>query len=348
MKVKYLLLIPMLLSLFCGGDTLRIAATKSRPTELPAAGLGAYKIILHQQQEQRLGPLELEVEEAWLPVLDGREMTASKYFVYDLDREAFLILHGQESDRLYPASTTKLFTAYVALRYINADQTITVGAERNLVDPESSIAGLEQGDVVTAEELVAAMMLPSGNDATYSLTTAVGRILKNDPDLPAREAVKAFVNMMNIQAKLVGLQDSHFVTPDGFHEDGHYISLGDMVTIAKLAIADPVISAYMGCAEMTLELDGGRQLTMKNTNLLLHAESEYYCTLAKGLKTGYTEEAGNCLLTLCRLGQRQLLIGTFGCPEDTDRFGETLLLLTQAAQVQIPGAQVIPVMLSDE
>lgn len=340
MKLRYLLLIPaVLLSLFLGGTTVGAEPIAAKNQCLGANDPGVRrfeKIILPPESTAvPLPDFQVQMEQSWLPLLENREMTASHYFVYDLDREEYLILSGQGSERVYPASTTKLFTAYVALRYIAPDQQITIGPELGLVDPESSIAGFQVGDVVTVEQLVAAMMLPSGNDATYALTVNAGRRIGGANKSP-QEAIDLFVQMMNIQVSLVGLQDSHFVTPDGMHAEDHYICLDDMVTIAKLALADPVIASVVDEQKMELPLRN-RNLKMENTNLLLHTDSEYYCKYAVGLKTGYTSNAGNCLLTVCQQGQRRLLIGVFGCPGEFDRFTETLLLFAQAVGLETPG-----------
>lgn len=340
MKLRYLLLIPaVLLALFFGGTTVgaeQIAAKNQYFDFNDPNGKGLYKIILPTEpEEEPLQEFQIQMEESWLPLLENRVMTASSYFVYDLDREEYLILSGQASDRVYPASITKLFTAYVALRYISADQQITIGSEQKMLDPDSSVAGFEKDDAVTVKQLVAAMMLPSGNDATYALTTNVGRIL-GGRDTSDEEAIQLFVRMMNIQAYVLGLKDSHFVTPDGIHDEDHYICLEDMITIAKLALAEPIIADAVGLHSMELTL-ADRSLKMKNTNLLLHKDSEYYCKYAVGLKTGYTSDAGNCLLTVCRQGQRSLLIGVFGCPDEFDRFTETLLLFAQSVGLETPG-----------
>ena len=339
MKLRYLLLIPaVLLALFFGGTTVGaepIAAKNQYPGVVDPGMKPFAKIILPPEEEEVFPDFQVQMEESWLPLLENREMTASSYFVYDLDREEYLVLSGQSSDRVYPASTTKLFTAYVALRYISPDQQITIGSELKMLDPDSSVAGFEKGDVVTVKQLVSAMMLPSGNDATYVLITNVGRILGGQ-DTSNEEAVQLFVRMMNIQAYVLGLKDSHFVTPDGIHAEDHYICLEDMVTIAKLALSEPIIADVVGLQSMELSL-ANRNLEMKNTNLLLHIDSEYYCKYAVGLKTGYTSDAGNCLLTVCRQDQRRLLIGVFGCPGEFDRFSETLLLFAQSVGLETPG-----------
>ena len=286
--------------------------------------------------EETEPPVVVELEEEWLDFLPGKEMTARQYFVYDCTTATFLTLSGRADEAVYPASVTKLFSAYVALQYIAPDKEVTAGSELTLIDPNSSRAGLQQGDTLTAEELVAAMLLPSGNDATYVLATAVGRLLAEDPELSPSAAVDRFVEQMNIHAKLLGMDDSHFVTPDGIHDSEHYVTMADLIIIGRLSLKDPIISKYCAMPSVSFDLTEERTLDLKNSNYLVHSDLKYYCTYAIGLKTGFTTPAGNCLLSAFRVGDRDLLIGVFGCPVPDDRFAETILLLANTYGLEIP------------
>lgn len=285
-------------------------------------------------------PVVVEMEDNWAELLAGHTLTAGEYFVYDINSGVFLDLSDGITDTpVYPASITKLWAAYVALQYIDPEDTVTVGSELTMIDADSSLAHLQQGDTLTAEQLVAAMLLPSGNDATYVLATEVGRILMNNPDMRADWAIERFVYQMNSLAKNKGMKESNFITPDGIHDENHYISATDMLIIGRLSLENPVISKYAASVTETVTLSGDRSLTWKNTNYLLDPDSQYYCSYAVGLKTGYTTPAGNCLLSAFQVGNRHLLIGVFGCPGSNDRFADTLLLFTQAFDLEIPEAE---------
>lgn len=313
-----------------------VEAAATDPVETPEPAMEATAPPETEPPETQ-PPVVVELEESWAEVLAGHTLTATDYFVYDLDREVFLSSSDNITDKtLYPASITKLWSAYVALQYIDPEETVTVGSELTMIDPASSVAGLQEGDTMTARELVAAMLLPSGNDATYVLATAVGRILMHNPDMRADWAVERFVYQMNALAKNQGMRDSSFVTPDGIHDENHYISPEDMITIGRLALADPILSQYAASHSETVAVSQERSLTWKNTNILLNEESDYYCSYATGLKTGYTTPAGNCLLSSFQVGHQELLIGVFGCPGSLDRFADTLLLFTQVYDLEIP------------
>lgn len=262
----------------------------------------------------------------WMTLPADRELTAKQYFVYDCETGEFVTISGDAGERVYPASITKLFTAYVAGQYLAADRTVTVGD--GLLDQlgwGSSVAELQNADRITVEDLIAGMMLPSGNDAAYVLAEAAGHALAEEGE---STGVQAFVAEMNRQAKLLGMQDTHFANPDGLHQEEHYSSLRDLAVLGTLALEDPLLLRYAGTAHASVQLASGTK-QWKNTNALIDPESPYYCPYALGLKTGQTPSAGSCLLSAFEYEGRTLVIGVFGCPEEDDRFPDTLQLFNR-------------------
>lgn len=264
----------------------------------------------------------------WNTYPANRQLLAQQYFVYDCVSDTFLITSGQANERIYPASITKLFTAYVAMQYVSPETEITAGNELDLVAWGSSVAKIKKGDVLTAGQLVEAMILPSGNDAAYMLACAAGRVIKNNPNLSATAAVQAFMVQMNTQAKSLGMTGTNFVNPDGIHDSNHYTTFGDLVILGKLSMGNKTIMehAVTPIKEVTLH---NESIEWKNTNKLVNPATPYYCPYAVGLKTGQTPSAGSCLLSAFRMDDRELLIGVFGCPEEDDRFDDTLQLFNQ-------------------
>ena len=259
------------------------------------------------------------------------DMDARQMFVYDYDQDVMLCSKAVEGGKLYPASTTKLFTAYVALQYLTPDTVVTAGEELELVKPGSSIAYILEGHQLTVEMLVQAMLLPSGNDAAMVLAAAAGRKVAQDETLAGKQAVRAFVAEMNRMAEQLEFQKSHFVNPDGFHMGSHYSCVEDMARIGKLAMGNPVISQYMRLPEADVVYHSGQTNHWKNTNHLLHPESDYYHPDAVGMKTGYTNAAGNCLMAAFNFHGRTLIIGIFGDADKLDRF-EDAADLAEACQ----------------
>lgn len=259
-----------------------------------------------------------------------RELTAQQAFVYDCNNDSFTYLIGSESDRVYPASITKLFTAYVALQFLEPEQIITAGDALEFVGVGSSVAEIEEGNILSVKMLVEAMLLPSGNDASYILAAAAGRAMEKDESLSATEAVEAFVKEMNGQARALGMKGTQFLNPDGYHEYEHYTTNKDLVTIGKLALENDTIMQYAAVSSENAVFESGEMKQWKNTNALIDPESEYYCPYATGLKTGQTPSAGSCLLSSFDVEGKEYIIGVFGCPEINDRFADTLQLLNQA------------------
>ncbi len=265
---------------------------------------------------------------SWKTYPADRKLLAQQYFVYDCKSDTFLISSGQPDERVYPASITKLFTAYVAMQYLQPETEITAGDALDMVAWGSSVAKIQKGDVLTVRQLVEAMLLPSGNDAAYLLACEAGRVIRDNPQLGAISAVDVFMSQMNSQAQAAGMTGTHFVNPDGIHDSNHYTTFADLAVLGKLAMEDPVVMAYAVKAREEVQLHG-ETVKWKNTNALVDPETPYYCPYAVGLKTGQTPSAGSCLLSAFRMDDWELLIGVFGCPEEEDRFDDTLQLFNQ-------------------
>lgn len=251
------------------------------------------------------------------------ELTAKRYFAYDVREGTYLAKQGDADEKLYPASITKLLTAHVVLQYMKPEDTVVVGDALTLVHEDSSTAGLAEGDTLTVEQLISAMMLPSGNDAAQVAAVAAGRVM-GGKDLDCQAAVSIFVSEMNKQAQDLGMTGSHFENPDGWHHENHYTTMNDLVILSKKVLANPLILKYTGLAEDSVQM-ADRTLEWKNTNFLLHSQGEAYIPNTIGLKTGYTDAAGSCLISAFFEGDRLWIIGVFGCPAYTmDRYLDTV------------------------
>lgn len=282
--------------------------------------------------EETTEPTEPPTEPpTWPTYPETREITAQQSFVYDCGTGEFLYISGSQSETVWLASITKIFTAHVALKYLSPEDEITVGDELDMVVWGSSVADLEKGNILTVEMLIEAMMLPSGNDAAYTLAAAAGRVIDGNPELSARAAVNVFMAQMNQEARLQGMLNTHFVNPDGIHDPDHYSSMGDLAILGKLALDWPAIIRCSTIARDMVTPIEGRSFAWKNTNALIDPASEYYCRICLGLKTGQTPDAGSCLLSAFDLEGRKIVIGVFGCPETDDRFPDTLQLLQMYA-----------------
>ncbi len=259
------------------------------------------------------------------------KLSARDYFIYDTRLGDFLYISGQQSDAIYPASTTKLFTAWVALQYLAPDEIVTVGSELSYVASDASIAGFRRGDKVSAEALVYAALLPSGCDASYILAAAAGRVLLQQPNAKAKAAIAAFMDECNRLGQELGMENTHFVTPDGYHHKDHKISLQAFAIIGKCSLENKLIAKAAATPEITISYtaSSGKQVKLRfqNTNQTIQPDSKYYNELSVGLKTGSTGSAGYCLLTAYQMDGRYVLVGIFGCKSQSQRFADANKLL---------------------
>lgn len=190
-------------------------------------------------------------------------------------------------DKMFPASTTKLLTALVVLENCTLEETATVSQRAVSLVPDGYVrANLQPGERLSVHTLLQALLIPSANDAAYVLAEHVGG------------SVEAFAALCNERAKELGCETLHFVNPNGIHDADHYCSAYDLYLIARACQQYDVFNEIVVTKSVTLpatEQYPGTDRTFSNTNALLSAGSYYvpYCT---GIKTGYTPQAGECLV----------------------------------------------------
>lgn len=269
---------------------------------------------------------------ATLPKAFVDKNTYSPYVVlYDVENDEFLYTKNEE-EKCYPASLTKLLTALVALDYAKPDDTFTLGNELYMISPGSSTAYLSVGTKLTMEQLLQALLLPSGNDAAYAVAAHVGRIIANDPNLDRYAAVSTFCKQMNKKAKELGCTKSNFANPDGYHEDGHYTTAKDMLYISRAAIQNDTIKTIISTEQVTVRFLSGGSATWQNSNRLLDSEDIYTYEGAIGLKTGTTDEAGKCLAACATRDGRTSIAIVMGAQYENGRWDDCRGLLDLSFQ----------------
>ena len=194
------------------------------------------------------------------------------------------------NERMYPASTTKILTAYTALKYGKLDQYITVSENAMQHEPDSSVCNLAVGDVLTLQELLYGLMLRSGNDAAVAIAEGVGG------------SVEEFMQLMNQEANSLGATNSHFVTPNGLHDDNHYTTIYDMYLITAAAVQNQDLLNIISATSVDVMYKGAdgsnKQQQWVNTCQYLSGKSTPPDGIKViGAKTGTTGAAGYCLIT---------------------------------------------------
>ena len=214
-----------------------------------------------------------------------------------LDDSGKVLFFKNPTETIYPASTTKLLTALVALDVCELDDQITIGNEIEYIEEDSSQANLEEGQKLTLQMLLEGMLLPSGNDAAYSIATFIGRISLDNRTANNKDAIQEFVRLMNEKVKELGLRDTCFKNPDGYDEEGQYTTAYDMGIIAVAALLNKDIREITGKSKTRNIFLSGEDVTWYSTNKLISSGSGQYYRHAIGLKTGSSSLAGSCLIS---------------------------------------------------
>ncbi len=204
-------------------------------------------------------------------------------------------------DRMYPASTTKVLTAYIILKNCKLDDKVTVSKDAVANMAGSSVCGIAEGDTLTVRDLLYGLMLVSGNDAANALAEYYSG------------SVNAFAKEMNEEAKALGATGSHFVNANGLPDEKHYTTVYDMYLIFQAAINLPDFVSIISTPsyDVTYTSGNGESVTKtwKNTNKYLNGEA----TAPEGIqviggKTGTTNAAGYCLVLLSTNSRKENII----------------------------------------
>ncbi|MBS4209564.1 D-alanyl-D-alanine carboxypeptidase family protein [Bacillus sp. FJAT-50079] len=238
------------------------------------------------------------------------KIDAEAAVIIDEDTGEILFAKNKQM-KLYPASTTKLLTALVALDKSTMDEQVIVGEEVYLSVDQEARAGLFEGQALTVEELLAAMLLQSGNDAARSLAVYIAQKELGEQRSPD-EAIHYFSQLMNEKAQEIGATHSHFTNPHGLHDPNHYSTAGDMALIAKEARHHVEIDQIVSQEKIATESH-----TYMNRNQLLNSASPYFYDGATGLKTGFTDQAGYCLASSAERHGRKLVAVVLNSGKET-------------------------------
>jgi len=196
---------------------------------------------------------------------------------YLVKRDGVVLWAGSADRRLAPASLAKMMTALLVLERGKLDESVTVG--KGVLKATGTRMGLKPGETLRAGDLLAATVVRSANDAC--------RVLAEFLD------GKDFVAKMNSRAVALGMQNTHFADPCGHDREGQYASAADLARLAEEVMKHAEYLRLARQEKISFKTAAGRAFTLRNTNALLGRYEG-----AIGLKTGYTEGAGNCLVVL--------------------------------------------------
>ena len=241
--------------------------------------------------------------------INNPELNARIALIYD--RASGRIIYEKNGNKQTPmASTTKILTAIVTLE--NADLKETVTIESKAAGIGGSRLGLKKNDKITVNDLLYGLMLRSGNDAAVALAIHVGG------------SIEGFADMMNKKAEELGLTNSHFVVPHGLDNEGHYTTAYELAKMADYALNIPKFKEIVSIKSATIYINGYPK-AINNTNNLLGSVSGVY-----GVKTGFTNGAGRCLVSSCKRGELDIITVVIGANTNNQRTADTKELIEYA------------------
>ena len=215
------------------------------------------------------------------------------------DRTSKTILFGKEENNIRKmASTTKIMTAIIVIEKSNLYDTVVVS--KKAASTGGSTLGIKEGDKITICDLLYGLLLKSGNDAAVALAETVGG------------SIEGFAEMMNIKAKELSLINTHFVTPHGLDNDGHYTTAYELALLTDYALNNKTFYNFVNTKNYTITINGTPK-NINNTNELLGNLNGVY-----GVKTGFTNGANRCLVTACKRDNLDIICIVLGA--DTKKF----------------------------
>lgn len=289
----FLLLIPMLCSLWA---CQREPAPSYDDISAPSSYASAVAFLEEVAKKASVGTRDVSSAPSALPsALSG--ISAQSAVLIRADTGEVLFQQNQGT-RLPMASTTKIMTALVAVDALPLDTPVCIAPEA--VGVEGSSIYLTEGEILSLEELLYALLLESANDAATAIAIACGG------------SVEGFSQLMNQKATELGLTDTHFVNPHGLDDSQHYTTAYELALVAKAALENPLLRTVMSTPKATISHHGneGVRLLINHNKLLRSYEG------AIGVKTGFTKKSGRCLVSAAEREGLTLIAVTLQAPDD--------------------------------
>lgn len=239
-----------------------------------------------------------------------------------MDANTGKILYEKNAyEKMYPASTTKIMTAILALENRDLSHIAKVSYDAIFSVPVGyTNANLQLDEELTMEQLLKVLLLPSANDAANVIAEDIGG------------SVESFASMMNTKAKEIGCTNTHFVNPSGIHNENHYSCAYDLAIIGSYAMKNETFRNIVSTVRYTLpatnKYDKADRIFL-TTNKLINEKSGQYYKYCTGIKTGYTDAAKNCIVSGAKKDDMELICVIMGAVSDNDsnnRFNDCITL----------------------
>lgn len=225
---------------------------------------------------------------------------APSFILIDAPSGQVLMEHNADAS-MYPASTTKIMTLMLALEKADLTQTVTIPPCAADIPADSSLTPVYPGEKIKMLDLLYGLMIRSGNDAA----NAVAELCSG--------SVEAFVAEMNTLARDLGMTNSHFCNPHGYHDANHFTTARDLSIAARRGLTDPLFCQVVTCMSHTMPRTNKRgELVLQNVWEIFYPDSEYFIPGAAGVKSGYTSAAGFCYVGAAQRDGQTLIAVVLG------------------------------------
>ena len=214
-----------------------------------------------------------------------------------------ILFEKNSNEKSYPASTTKILTAIIALEKCNLDDPVSASYNAIMSIPSGySNAAIKEGEVLTVEQLLNVFLIHSANEAGYILAEHISG------------SISAFADLMNQKAIELGCTNTHFTNPSGIQDENHYSTAHDMSIIAKYCMNNEIFRQIVAKTSYTLAPTNKttEERFFATTNDLIRPSSNYYYENCIGIKTGYTSQAKNCLISASKKENLELISVVLG------------------------------------
>lgn len=278
--------------------------------------------------------VDLPGEKDWTGWVDSENMlvdnavgSADSAILVDINSGRILFKKSAYNER-YPASTTKIMTALLALENGNLADTVTVDNDMwdyiKQLDSDSTMMGVKKNETITLQDLLYGLMLESGNDAAVVLAFYFGG------------TYEGFIDMMNIKAAELGMKDTHYANPHGLTNESHFTTARDMALLTMYVkenypvFNDVVKTVTYNPADTNLTTHSTTGYMYTNSNLLIIDGQQYYYMYATGIKTGYTRAAGQVFVGSAEYDDQSVVSVVMNADEREDKWNYSTIMFNYA------------------
>lgn len=262
---------------------------------------------LKDNEEINLEEMQKSIETS-ATVEENEEPKLNSKIALVYDRSSGNVLYEKNGYKISKmASTTKIMTCIIILENANLNDVVVV--DKKAAATGGSRLGLKTGDKITVNDLLYGLMLVSGNDAAVALAIHVGG------------SVEGFATLMNQKANELGLKNTNFVTPHGLDSEKHYTTAYELAKMADYALQKEKFKKIVGTQSCNITING-KSKNITNTNELLGYLNGVY-----GIKTGFTNGAGRCLVTGCKRGNLDIITVVLGADTKRIRTSDSIKLI---------------------